>query len=143
MAKKSRRKGTRPARTGSVPADKDVLASIKAASDEYPVLSTRFLQKGWGFEEMTDETRLSFLQKWHKRSEISWKDLTSHQRHGLGSEYIPSQQIKPQVPRQFQEIEKFRVFRHHANLPFAGWKDRGIFYVLWIESRYNDLYDHG
>ena len=130
MAKKSRRKGTRPARTGSVPADKDVLASIKAASDEYPVLSTRFLQKGWGFEEMTDETRLSFLQKWHKRSEISWKELASHQRHGLGSEYIPSKQIKPQVPRQFQEVDKFRVFRHHGNLPFAGWKDRGIFYVL-------------
>lgn len=143
MAKKSKRKGTRPTRSSTAPADSKVLESVKAAREEYPVLSTRFLQDGWGFDELTDPMRLSFLQKWHKRSAISWKELASHPRHGLGSEYIPSRQIKPRVPRQFQEVDKFRVFRHHDNLPFAGWKDRGIFYVLWIESRYNDLYDHG
>ncbi|MDK8814747.1 hypothetical protein QP970_05150, partial [Corynebacterium sp. MSK073] len=36
----------------------------------------------------------------------------------------------------------FRVFRHQENLPFVGWKDGGIFYVLWIETKYGDLYSH-
>ncbi|MDK8675928.1 hypothetical protein QP918_10795 [Corynebacterium accolens] len=95
-----------------------------------------------GALQMTDRMRREFLDKWHKRSLISWTELVNHHRHGLGSELIPKNKIKAQIPRQFQELTKFRVFRHQENLPFVGWKDGGIFYLLWIETKYGDLCSH-
>ena len=142
MGKKSKRRSTRPASKSQSGADTSVLSAIRAASNEYPLLSTRFLQSGWGFGQMTDRMRREFLDKWHKRSLISWTEFVNHHRHGLGSEFIPKKEIKAQIPRQFQELTKFRVSRHQENLPFVGWKDGGIFYVLWIETKYGDLYSH-
>ncbi len=87
--------------------------------------------------------RAEFLEKWHKRSVLTWKELAAkHHRHGLGAEFIPASVIKPQIPRQFQDLEKFRVYRHKGNLPFVGWKDGEVFYVIWIEKAYNELYKH-
>ena len=138
----SKRKGSRPSRGKPSAPDQDVLASLRGQKDEYPLLSMRFLQKDWGFSPLDDSMRLAFLEKWHKRSSFTWKELAQHQGHGLGSEFIPSSQIKPAIPRQFQDVEKFRVFRHQGNLPFVGWRDGAIFYLIWIEKEYNDLYNH-
>ena len=54
--------------------------------------------------------RSAFLDKWHKRSSFTWKQLAQHQRHGLGSEFIPSSQIEPAIPRQFQDVENLEFF---------------------------------
>lgn len=86
--------------------------------------------------------RAEFLAKWYKRSVLSWKELAQHPKHGLGSELIPATAIIPRIPRQFKDVEKFRVYRHKGNLPFAGWKDGEVLYVIWIEKAYNELYVH-
>lgn len=122
--------------------DSSVVEELRSSRADYPLLSTRFLQKGWGFEELDDSMRAEFLEKWHKRSVLSWKELAQHPKHGLGSEFIPATAIIPRIPRQFKDVEKFRVYRHKGNLPFAGWKDGEVFYVLWIEKAYNELYVH-
>ena len=91
---------------------------------------------------MDDSMRAEFLEKWHRRSVLTWKELTRHPKHGLGSEFIPATAIKPDIPQPFQDVSRFRVYRHKGNLPFVGWKDREVFYVIWIENTYGKLYSH-
>lgn len=136
MGKK--RRGTRP-----VPVSvygPDPLA--EQHSDGYPVLSLRFLEQGWGVDDLSDSQRAAFLTKWHKRCRVSWKELVHHDRHGLGSEKIPVGSFRPAVPRVFQDTDRFLVFRHEGNLPMAGVRTGDTYHVIWIERSYGDLYPH-
>lgn len=92
---------------------------------------------------MTPNQRSEFLLKWYRRSQISWTDLRTHQRHGLGSEKIPLAQIHPACPEFLEDEDHVIVFRHEGNLPFAGIRASDVFYVIWIEAEYGKLYDHG
>jgi hypothetical protein len=90
---------------------------------------------------MTDQQCRSFLVKWEKRAKITWTELQSHDKHGLGTEKLPSRMIKPAVPEELAQ-DRYTVFRHEGNLPFVGFRAGDVFHVLWIETRYNELYKH-
>lgn len=109
---------------------------------KYPTLSFRFLQKGWGTEELSEKQCQQLLIKWEKRCGMTWTELSQQPKHGLGSEFLPIGKIKPSVPRNFQDETKVRVYRHESNYPMAGFKVGSTFYIVWIEANYNDLYDH-
>lgn len=106
------------------------------------LLSFRYLQPRFGVDEMTESQRSEFLVKWVKRCAFTWKELRNHPKHGLGFEMLPHRQFKPDPPESLEE-DAYMVFRHAGNLPFAGFKAGDTFYVLWIETTYGDLYNHG
>lgn len=122
--------------------DEKVAARPEPRDDGYPLLSLRHLQPRFGVEEMARDQRSEFLVKWAKRSKLSWTELRTHNKHGLGFEMLPHKAIKPSVPEVLEET-KYMVFRHAGNLPVAGFRAGDTFYALWIETRYGDLYDHG
>lgn len=127
---------------GSKDPDQTVLQAQNAKLGDYPLLSLRFVQPSWGVDCMSDSQQKAFLEKWQKRSQMTWKELSQHQRHGLGSEKLPKSAIKPLIPQQFQDLDRFVVFRHEGNLPFVGWKNGSVFHVIWIECTYCDVYNH-
>ena len=137
MSSKKRR-GSKPSRSSSATL---VQPALKEQGG-FPVLSLRHLQNGFGVEDMSPDQCKEFLVKWAKRSTFSWKELSNHGRHGLGSEKLPRSAFRPSVPEQLAE-DKYTVFRHKDNLPFAGIKAGDVFHVLWIECAYGDLYKHG
>ncbi len=102
----------------------------------------RHLQPNFGIAELTERQCREFLVKWHKRTQFTWQDLVQHDRHGLGWEFLPRGAFRPAVPESLSK-EKFMVFRHEGNLPFAGFRAGEVFHVLWIAASYSDLYDHG
>lgn len=146
--RRGKRRGTKPTVTKSssrsaelTEAEQDKIT--RSSTHEYVSISFRFLQDDWGFQQLDEKQLRSFLLKWEKRSRLTWKELSEHRRHGLGKENIPAKKIKPRIPRPFRDVETFQVYRHHENLPVVGWKHQNVFCPIWIEAKYNDLYDHG
>lgn len=76
-----------------------------------------------------------------KRSVFTWTELSTHPRHGLGSEQLPAKVIKRTPPEQLAQ-DKYMVLRHEGNHPFVGYKIGDTFYVLWMETNYGDVYNH-
>lgn len=132
-----KRKGQKPQDLG----EKVPKREIVTESEGYPHLCLRHTQPGWGIEDLESAAQAQFILKWAQRSRFTWAELRTHQRHGLGSEKIPRWKIKPSIPEKFK-ADDYIVYRHHGNLPFAGLIIKDVFYVLWIEKSYNDLYDH-
>lgn len=129
-------RGTPPTQT------RDTLAEPKHADTAgYPVLSLRHLRNGYGVEELSQSQRSEFLIKWAKRSQHTWTELVQHRKHGLGYELLPKKQIKKDAPDHLSQ-EKYMVVRHEGNLPVVGFKAGDIFFALWIEANYGDIYDH-
>lgn len=134
----SPRKGRKPPSRTEAPNPAD---GGRAPETGYPLLCLRHLQSGWGFEDATSDQCQAFLVKWAKRASLTWTELTQHAKHGLGSEKLPKSKIKPSIPEHL-ETDNYLVFRHEGNLPFMGFRSGDVFHVLWVESRYNDLYQH-
>ena len=74
---------------------------------------------------------------------MTWSQIVRADRHGLGLETIPANQIRPSVPSSFADAQKFLVLRYDENLPMVGSRVKETFHVLWIEANYGDVYDHG
>lgn len=138
-ASAGRRRGSKPQATNAkVP----VSVVPRVISTGHPILSLKHLQPGWGIENMSAEMCQEFMSKWAKRSAFTWAELATHPKHGLGSEKLPKSKFNIQIPETLSQDE-YKVMRHHGNLPFVGIQAADIFYVLWIECEYGDLYDHG
>lgn len=133
---RKRRRGTAPTRAAEPKPPPSIGANVG-----HPVLCLRHCQPGWGVEELDAAQCREFLVKWEKRSKHTWQELVQHDRHALGSEQLPKRMFKPTVPEEL-ERDTYMVFRHHKNLPFAGFRADAVFHVLWIEKAYNELYDH-
>ena len=133
---KSRRKGSPPKAS-----DRQVTTKPVLEGGGHLLLSFRHLQPRFGVEEMSERQRSEFLLKWAKRSGFTWRQLQSHPKHGLGYEMLPRRQFRPSLPEDLEE-DRYMVFRHDGNLPFAGFKVGDTFYVLWIETRFGTLYSH-
>ena len=130
-------------RLGKPSASQDtVRKSTVPVDDGHLLLSFRHIQPRFGVDALSERQRSEFLLKWFKRCQFSWTDLGIHDKHGLGYEMLARKSFRPSIPESLFR-DKYMVFRHDGNHPFAGFKAGDVFYVLWVEAKYNDLYSHG
>jgi hypothetical protein len=137
MGDRTKRKGRAP---DHVPTPRPAALPANSGSG-YPILCLRHLQDEFGIDNLDPDHCREFLRKWHKRAVLTWTDLIQHPKHGLGSENLPKSKFKPAIPEQLEQA-KYMFFRHSGNMPFAGFRSGDVFHVLWIEAKYNTLYEH-
>lgn len=130
------------------PIKDDVNISVDALThyaEEHPVFSFEYLCENFlrPSRENPDFFQ-DFVKRLHKLSKLGWKQIRTSDRHGFGMEKIPVTQIHPQMPtRVTEDVTELSVFRADgANRVFAGFIRDRIFFVLFIESNFGDLYEH-
>lgn len=84
-----------------------------------------------------------FLIHLTKFSSLTWQAIYSAPRHGLGTETIPRQSIKPQIKNVPDEIQRFLVLRATGdNHPVLGYREKDTFQVVLLEANFGDIYNH-
>jgi hypothetical protein len=111
--------------------------------DESPKFCLHFLRGDFDVHALDARRQAAFAKALRKLASSRWKELITEPRHGQGTEQIPRSQIKAPIPPQFEDQDKFLVFRYDGTLPMAGVRVRDVFHVLWIEPEFGRLYDHG
>jgi hypothetical protein len=111
--------------------------------DESPKFCLNFLRDGFDVNALDALGQAAFAKTLQKLASMRWKDLITADRHGHGTELMPAAQIKAPIPPQFQDQERFMVFRYYGLLPMAGVRVGDVFHILWIEPAFGRLYDHG
>jgi hypothetical protein len=108
---------------------------------DYPVFCFRHLQT-----TPKDDHKFysDFVVRLNKISCFSWTQINVNSRHGFGTEKIPVNQIKPQLPRFVTpEVTHLVVFRANGdNRPFVGLRRGAIFHILFLEEQFGDIYNH-
>ena len=72
-------------------------------------------------------------------SQITWKDIISSPRTGLGFEKIPQRQFKVPLPPVVTPDVTIKVFRHSVAGRIAGFRKNDIYHILIVGD---NLYDH-
>ena len=108
---------------------------------DYPIFCFRYLQtvsKG-DYKFYSD-----FVERLKKISGLTWNQINGADRHGFGTEKMPVNQIKPQLPRFVTpEITHLSVFRANGDKrPFLGLRSGVVFHIIFIEEQFGDVYDH-
>ena len=85
-----------------------------------------------------------FLIRLSKLGKLGWDAIRTSHRHCYGREPIPIQNMKPQMPSCITpDMTHLDVFRADgSNHVFAGFIRDDIFFVVFIESNFGDLYGH-
>lgn len=115
------------------------------ASINYPLFSFKYLQEKSIKDCRNTDFFQDFIFRLKKLSELGWEEIRKSDKHSFGMEKIPYNQIKPksQLPQFITPDAEFCVFRATgSNLPFLGIQKGKIFYIIFIETKFGDIYDH-
>jgi hypothetical protein len=108
---------------------------------EYPAFSLRHVVSDYCITNCTPEESAQFVNKVRMITQLPWQQIHSTQRHGLGCEKISRDAIKKPIPAHITADVSMLAFRCFGKAPMIGYKDQGVFYVLWFDPRF-ELYDH-
>lgn len=110
----------------------------------YPVFCFKHLQDV-SIKGCDHQVFFSLIERIRKLEELGWQEINKSPRHAYGHEGISVNQIKPKLPPFVSEdVEKLYAFRYQGNnLPFLALRNGDILHVIFIETKFGDIYDHG
>jgi len=88
---------------------------------------------------------IDFLQRLQKLGQLGWNEINKSPRHSFGYEKIPVSAIKTNFRTTImtEDVTELTVFRANGNnLPFLGLRLNDVFQVIFIETTFNDIYQH-
>jgi hypothetical protein len=140
------RKGN-PKRIIAPPPEKGLRFSAQESSTDYnqrpPIFSLERLQGGtYCLESLDQEGKAAFADAIFKRRKLSWNEIISSPRHGLGCEKISRASITAAIPPCITpDVDHFLALRFHGKKPMVGIRSKDVFYVLWFDHNYS-VYPH-
>ena len=74
---------------------------------------------------------------------MTWQQIFSADKHGLGAEKIFRKSIKVSIPKHITEdVDYFIALRFCGKAPMVGYRIKDIFRLIWLD-RDLTLYNHG
>jgi hypothetical protein len=83
-------------------------------NDETPKFCLRQLQPGFDVLGLAQTKRAAFAVALQKRAAMTWHEIRSADRHGLGTETLPKGAIRATIPTAFRDRENFLVLRYEG-----------------------------
>ena len=115
---------------------------VEANPDELtPYFCLRYLSGDFCLSQCQTAEKAAFADRLHKLSSMTWVQIKSAPRHGLGFEKIPRESIRTGIPPHITPDTNFIAFRFSGMKPMVGYRQRATFYVLWLD-RTLTLYPH-
>lgn len=108
-----------------------------------PIFSLEKIQQGkYCLSSLDTEHKAMFADAIFRRKDLTWGEIKNQNRHALGTEKIPKNQIKAPIPKFITpEYKNFLVFRYNGKRAMVGYRQRDIFFVLWFDHDFT-LYKH-
>lgn len=115
----------------------------RLASIDYPLFSFKYLKETSFTEHGDIQFFRDYLLRLKKLSNLSWKEIRQSDRHSYGTELISREQIHPNLPNEITKDVNLLVFRSNSDKrSMVGFRVWNIFYVVFLEARHNDIYNH-
>jgi hypothetical protein len=109
---------------------------------DYPIFCFKHLHNGeFGIDACNENEQAAFVKRLHKLSQMTWQQISTAHRHGLGWEKISQSSIRAGKPRHITPETDFLAFRFQGLAPFVGYRNLAVFHILYIDNKFN-LYAH-
>jgi hypothetical protein len=143
--KKNTRKGKRDENTFiKAPTETNKIDTQSILNENYPIFCFKYLSDKSIKKCQDYQFYFDFLMRLKELSEKGWNEIRKAPKHSIGLEPLPRCKIKPDLPPCITpDVNKLHVFRANGNnLPFVGIQIQNILRILFIETKFGDIYDH-
>lgn len=107
-----------------------------------PKFSFHYLQKNYCITCCTKDEQVSFVERMHRLSQLTWAQLRQADRHGLGYEIISRGSLNVKIPQGITDDVHIIAFRFCAKAPMVGYRSAdGTFHIIWFDRDFT-VYDH-
>lgn len=135
----SKNKKLRPEKLSST---NQIKAPIGSTNDQKPIFSFHHHGKAYCIQDCLQDEQAAFAEKLYQLSQFTWDEIIKMPREANGYELMPKASL-PKAPTSItDEFDKFLVFRFFGRGRIAGYRNREIFHVIWIDCNFT-LYNHG
>ena len=107
-----------------------------------PHFSFEYMDRNLCISNCDRDERARFAKKLHELSQLTWRQITLADRHGNGSEKIRRSSLKPAIPGHVTDDVDFIALRFCGKKPMVGYRRERVFYVIWFDVNWGDIYDH-
>jgi hypothetical protein len=139
--KRNRKIKDRKSKGGSKIAPPETRPSIPP-EQQPPVFALQYLHQDYCVTQCETNDQASFSVQLKKLSSMTWKEIQSAPRHGLGYEKIDHDAIKASIPSHITKDVTLIAFRFSGKKSMVGYRDGRTFYVIWLDRNFS-LYNHG
>jgi len=109
---------------------------------DYPVFCFKYLHSSHDLTQCDKDEKSALIEQLAKLSQLSWLQIHMTDRHGMGSEKIARNSIRPSIPPSITEdVQDFLAFRFHGKKPFVGFRNQFILHIVYID-RDMTVYQH-
>lgn len=120
--------------------------SVPATTEESPqqqapTFSFRYMNKDYSLSQCTKDEKAALADTLYRLSQLSWSQIESSPRHGLGFEKISRNSIKVAIPSHLTEDVNLIAFRFCGMAPMIGYRERAIFHIIWLDRDFT-VYKH-
>jgi hypothetical protein len=120
----------------------EIKPSVEMPDYDYPIFCFKHLHNNHNLEKCTDDEKKSLMEKVVQLSQMSWLDIQNAPRHGLGTEKIDRNALRPACPSFITDDVGFLLaLRFQGKKPILGHRDRFIFHVIFIDRDFT-VYKH-
>jgi hypothetical protein len=130
------------AKEGLVTADNYRLFFLDGDFADYPCFSFYYIHNKYNVTSCQESQRADLSMTLQKLSTLRWVDIESAHRHGLGSEKIARDSIKPGIPDAVPKEPVLLAIRFSGKAPMIGFRERNIFHIVFLDHNFT-VYDHG
>jgi hypothetical protein len=111
---------------------------------DYPVFCFRHLQGKYDFYacQAKHDHIIGFVNQLYNLSKLMWNEIQLAPKHGIDSEKISRDAIKPAIPQIATHDVTFLALRYHGKNPMIGFRNGTVFHILWIDHDFS-VYNHG
>lgn len=113
-----------------------------SSQKQRPIFGLEFLTRDFCLSKCEKHEKAQFVDKLHKLSQLTWAEILSTSRTGMGHEKIYRDKIKVGIPPHITDDVVFLAFRCIGKAPMVGYRSERVFNIVWIDRDFT-LYDHG
>jgi len=111
------------------------------SNGQMPHFSLEHLQAPYAVDNCDQQHQAALAMALWKRSRMTWSEIISAPRHGLGTEMIARSSLRVPVPRGITDDVDFIALRFHGNAPMVGFRVGRVFHVVWLDHDFS-VYPH-
>lgn len=112
------------------------------AETEPPMFSLRYLVSGYSVSDCQPDDKAAFAETLAKLSKLTWAQIKQAPRHGLGCEKIARNAIRGGMPPHLTKDVDLIALRFNGRKAMVGYRDRALYYVLWLDHDFS-VDNHG
>lgn len=113
-----------------------------STNQDRPLFGLEYIDATYSLKACTQLEKAAFSDTLAKLGQLTWQEIMNANRHGVGCEIIPQEQIHGSIPQHVTPDVRMLAFRFCGKAPMVGYREDRVFYVIWLDRNFT-LYNHG